>query len=288
MKRRAEMAAKAYREALRLRSRTGRAANVPLCPFDLADQIGVEVRFADIPSLEAVYIEDGEPKILVAADRPPGRQRFSCAHELGHHVFGHGAHLAAIDFSLSERRGLTDEEFSAQAFAGYLLLPKAAVSHAFAVRKWSPRAGIPEEYYTIAGVLGVSFEGLVTHCEIGLRVLAKKDAAALRAVDLPRLRQKLVGQPVHGNVVVVDERSSDAAIDVRVGDYLLAPSGSSSVNDAVVTEVTMPDATLLRARRAGLSGIQTAPCSAVGAIRVARANYVGRAIFRHLEDPDDV
>ena len=109
MSRRADLAAKAYRAAMHLRSQTQRAANVPLCPFDLAGEIGIEVRFVDIPSLEAMYVDDGTPKILIGADRPAGRQRFGCAHELGHHAFGHGTHVSCMDFSLADRRGLPDE-----------------------------------------------------------------------------------------------------------------------------------------------------------------------------------
>lgn len=288
MNRRAAMAGKAYREALKLRSRTGWSTNAPLCPFDLADQIGVEVRFVDIASLEAMYVDDGEPKILVAADRPPGRQRFSCAHELGHHVFGHGTHLSCQDLSLAERRGLTDEEYIAQTFAGYLLLPKAAVSHAFVVRQWNPRAAVAEQYYTVASGLGVSFEALVTHCEAGLRMLARKDAAVLHSVKLPELRQSIVGQPLPGHLVVADRCSGDAAIDLRVGDYLLAPPNSAPVNAALKVEAAVTTGALLRADRPGLSGIQSSPDSAIGAVRIARAGYVGRAIFRHLEDPDYV
>src|SRR5262245_50631313 len=111
MKRRADLASRAYREALRLRTRANRPTNVPICPFDLAEQIGIEVRFVGISSLEAVYVHDGTPMILIAADRPPGRQRFSCAHELGHYTFGHGTHLSCIDFPAVSDPHLSQDEF---------------------------------------------------------------------------------------------------------------------------------------------------------------------------------
>jgi len=287
MNRRTAMAAKAYRAALQLRTKTRRAMNAPLCPFDVADEIGIEVRFADIASLEAMYVDDGAPKILIAADRPPGRQRFSCAHELGHHVFGHGTHISCVDFSLIDRRGLPEEEYVAQAFAGFFLLPKVAVSHAFTVRRWDPRRAVPEQYYTIAALSGVSFEGLVTHCELGLHLLGRREAASLRSVKLPQLRAKMAGRSIAGNLIMLDAQSLSATADVRVGDYLHAPTGARPVNDALAVEVTTEAGTLLRATRPALSGIQCGPESTIGVVRIARTGYIGRAIFRHLEDPDD-
>ena len=56
--------------------------------FDLAQQVGVEVRFAKISSMEGMYLRQDAPVILIASERPTERQRFSCAHELGHHAFG--------------------------------------------------------------------------------------------------------------------------------------------------------------------------------------------------------
>jgi len=288
MNRRAVMAAKAYQAALRLRTKTHRAISVPVCPYDIAEEIGVEVLFADIASLEAMYVDDGAPKVLIASGRPPGRQRFSCAHELGHHVFGHGTHLTCDDLSFGDRGSLREEEYVAQAFAGFLLLPKAAVGNAFGVRGWDPRKPVPEHYHTIAGLLGVSFEGLVIHCELVLHLLAKKDALSLRGVNLPQLRASMAGQPVAGNLVVLDTHSLMTPVDVRVGDLLLAPCGATPVNEALAIQTTTPEGTLLRAIHAGLSGTQSSPESAIAVVRVARAGYVGRAIFRHLEDPDDV
>ncbi len=286
MSRRSDMAASAYREALRLRSRAGRPTNSAVCPFDLAELIGVEVRFVDIPSMEAMYVDDGDPKILVAADRPPGRQRFSCAHEIGHHVFGHGTHLSRDDMADRPLRATTDEEFLAQAFAGYLLLPKAAVSHAFAVRRWDPRSPVPEHYYTVASQLGVGFDSLVTHCHSALRILGPSEAAALRPTRLAEIRSRVAGRPLSGDLLILDRFAGDWAADLRVGDYLLAPPDFRPVNDALGIEDAGSNAALLRARRPGLSGVGPSADSPVTIVRISRASFVGRSIFRHLEDPD--
>ncbi len=287
MNRHARLAGRAYQEALRLRSRMNRRINAPLCPFDLADEMGLEARFTDIPSLEAMYVNDGAPKILIAADRPPGRQRFSCAHELGHHIFGHGTLLAC--FAPSEPDAtLPDAEFIAHAFAGYLLLPKTAVSHAFAIRGWNPRDGVADQFYVVSALLGVSFDALVTHCEVSLRLLDHRHARALHAEGLPLLRARIAGQEIANSLTVVDQASLDVAVDLRVGDHLLAPPDSAPVNQALQIQSVKPTGTLFRACRPGLSGVQFQPEPTVGVVRIARAGYVGRAVFRHLEDPDYV
>lgn len=287
MSRRADMASKAYRAALQLRTRARRAPNAPICPLDVAEEIGVEVRFVDIPSLEAMYVDDGGPKILLSADRPAGRQRFSCGHELGHHVFGHGSRVSCADFALADWRSLPAEEFLAQVFAGYLLLPKAAVSRAFAVRHWNPRDAVPEQFYTVAGELGASFDGLVTQAQLGLNLLGRQEAEALRAVKLPELRAQIAGQPIPGNLTIADLPGYNGTIDLRVGDYLLTRNDTCATNDALERMVSTDGRTLLRATRPGLSGLHCKDDSPITAVRIARVGYVGRAIFRHLEDPED-
>ena len=283
---RRDLATKAYRAAFKLRAEQGREQNAALCPYDSATELGIDVVFADIPSLEAMYVGDDQPYVIVAADRPPGRQRFSGAHELGHHVFGHGTHVSLIDHASLERGGLPDEEFLVQAFAGYLLLPASAVSYAFSVRGWNPRHAVPEQFYTIAGLLGVSFEGLITQC-IFLKVLGSTQAAALRAVNLPRLRAAMAGSRIDGDLVIVDEHALEMTIDLRVGDFLLTPLGVGPANDALVVGGESSSGVLMQAERPGLSGIQRGLDSSIGVLRIARRGFVGRAVYRHLEDPGD-
>jgi Zn-dependent peptidase ImmA (M78 family) len=55
----------------------------------LAEQEGVEVRFSALPSAEGIY-SPGKPVIVVSSLRPAGRQAYTGAHELGHHIYGHG------------------------------------------------------------------------------------------------------------------------------------------------------------------------------------------------------
>lgn len=68
------------------------------CPIDdvvqLAERrLGIEVVIVPLPrGVDGLYVPlEPEPIVIVAADQPPARQRFTLAHELGHHELGHGA-----------------------------------------------------------------------------------------------------------------------------------------------------------------------------------------------------
>jgi Zn-dependent peptidase ImmA (M78 family) len=90
MRGRKQIVQEAMSRALHARRSAGIALSETFCVFDFADQVGVEVRFVDAPSMEAAYACMPRPVILVSTWRPPGRKAYNCAHELGHHFYGHG------------------------------------------------------------------------------------------------------------------------------------------------------------------------------------------------------
>lgn len=77
-------------KSIEVQKEAGLALNSPICIYDLCDRLNVTVRFVDI-SMEGTYYKGENPRILLSALRPLPRRNFTCAHELGHHVFGHGS-----------------------------------------------------------------------------------------------------------------------------------------------------------------------------------------------------
>ena len=119
-----------------------------LCPYDLAIDLQIKVIFISAPSLEGMYSPEPRPAIILNSERPAGRRRFTCAHEIGHHIFQHGYR---IDELTEENSSSTSpEEFLAQRFASALLMPKIAVDSAFARRSWSPAAAEAEQFFIVA------------------------------------------------------------------------------------------------------------------------------------------
>lgn len=125
-----------------------------------------------------MYAPAPRPTILVSAERPAGRRRCTCAHEIGHHVFGHGTRLDELADDAA--RSWSPEEFVAHRFAAGLLMPKLAVESAFTRRGLSVSASRPEDVFVVAQDLGVGYATLVGHLERTLGCLTRAAADTLR------------------------------------------------------------------------------------------------------------
>lgn len=296
-----ELSRMALKQALRTRSDLQVGLHMPLCPFDVAQKLGVEVRLQNIPSMEGMFCRlRGRPLIVLASERPAGRQNFSCAHEIGHYVFGHGESLDEMMdhetlqlWSAGNRRRHTDpKEFLADSFAGFLLMPKSAVDRAFALRGIRPSSATPEEIYVIASYLGVGYRTLIAHLQFSLRLISPARGEELRrwANKLIALRQNLTGLKVK-HVTVVDEGWENRPIDLHIGDHLLLTIPITVQNHCLLETVDVAcnpghsQGQLFRATRQG-HGILVCDDRTLD-IRVTRQGFAGRSIYRHLDDPED-
>jgi Zn-dependent peptidase ImmA (M78 family) len=147
-----QLATKALRGALELRNKAGIANNNPLCIYDFAEKLGIEVMFCAGSSFEGMFIKK-TATILISSMRPSGRQAFTCAHEIGHWHFKHGT---SVDEIYDQKPILTSEnEQLANMFASYLLMPPWSVEKAFKDRNISPDTSTPVQLYAIACQLNV-------------------------------------------------------------------------------------------------------------------------------------
>jgi len=147
-----KVAADALQLALKVRNQNKTDMKNAFCVYDLAEKTGLEVRFTDIPSMEGMYIP-AKKAILISSHRPPGRQRFTCAHELGHHLFGHGIHIDEIIENYTKQTNTrTPDEIKADLFASYLLMPSTTVNKGFVRRGWKLEKATPIQVYTVAVV----------------------------------------------------------------------------------------------------------------------------------------
>jgi Zn-dependent peptidase ImmA (M78 family) len=125
----------AERDAEGIRSRTW-GDSIPVDPVRIAKALGVETFESQLdPNVSAVLSKraDRDPIIILNRNDSPSRQRFSCAHELGHFVRRSNSGRVGTDFEYIEyrgplaRQGKDDEEMYANAFAGNLLMPRKYV-----------------------------------------------------------------------------------------------------------------------------------------------------------------
>ena len=122
----------AAREAERIRN-TFWKKGFPVDPVLIAQRLGVSVRQAKLsPGVSGALVKKlGEdPAILLNANDHPNRQRFTCAHELGHYISRENDPDAYEYIDLRDiwsAAGTKPEEVFANAFAANLLMPEREV-----------------------------------------------------------------------------------------------------------------------------------------------------------------
>ncbi len=110
----------------------------PVNVFDVCEELGVRVRFLDV-SMEGMYFSQAggkNPAIIISSQRPLPRRVYTCAHELGHHLFGHGTKVDPLEEGLPDGGTYNEEERLVDTFAGLLLMPIAGVQAEFKRRGW--------------------------------------------------------------------------------------------------------------------------------------------------------
>ena len=276
------MAQSAFAAALRMRRNAGYRLEEAICVYDLAERLGIEVRFADIPSMEGMLYCNTEPIIIVSSHRPSGRRAFTCAHELGHFHSGDGTTIDDL-VGKSDKAGPDPKEFVADCFAGALLMPKMAVERAFAVRSWSIGSSAPGQIYTISGYFGVGYSTLVNHLWKSLRLIQGSHAEGLLKVGRRKAQAQALGWDSADAVRLVDPHWNGRAIDVEVGEFVHVHGDPACEGNCLEDVGVSGSGRLYRASQPGIGKLSAASGWA-GYVRVSRKTFIGRSIFRHLAE----
>lgn len=282
---RRELAQSAIMRALRVRRAVDIHLSDAVCPFDVAERNGVEVWFQALASAEGMRgAESVAPTIVVSSLRPPGRQAFTCAHELGHEMFDHGVQIdELVDLRDAPRRD-KPEEFIADTFAGALLMPKSAVDRGLAVRGWSTGSCTPREVFALASWLGVGYTTLIGHMEYSLQSLDHAHAEKLRKAQPKRIRHELLGGECPHELVIADAHWCGRPVDIQVDDFVLMPPGSHATGECIGVMSDGPERALFRGSTPGIGRLLIEEVGWSSFVRVSRRGYVGRNRYRHLEE----
>ena len=272
----------AARAALETRQKHGKQPWEALDVIDLAEAAGLEVLFVPLGSLEGMYYSGETPTILLPSDRPPGRQAFSCAHELGHHVFGHGSRLDAF-IAEDPTDQATEAEWLANMFAAFLMMPMTAVSRGFRERGWEPGVASPVEILQVAQWLGVGYSTLVNQMALSLGFLPRARYDVLKKLRPIDLCTDLLKSDIKGAVTIVSSGWSDRAIDLQTGSVVALPPCTSIEGDVLECRLSTSRFLLSEATTPGRGRVLFQSGKAAF-VRVARAKYQGRARFRFLPD----
>lgn len=286
MMNRTVLAREALRAAIELRTKLSISEDAPICIYNAAVDLGVEVRFFGGDSFDGMYIKDSE-LILVPSLRPYGRQAFSCAHELGHWYFKHGSRVDLLSENLS-CAVKSDEEYLADTFAGYMLMPPWAVKRMFSLRGLSIESCSPIDFYKVSSQLGVGYETLVDHLYYSLGHISAEARERLLATGPKEIREGLLGKQSAGarHLTIADAKWEAVAIDLQVGDVAIVEHGHSldGRNAGIIGDSKLGP--VIKALRPGLSTISSKDGGWSAFVRVSHKNFEGRSIFRHLGDPD--
>lgn len=279
-----ELARQALRGALETRRRTFTSKFDPICVYDIAARLGVEVIFRPESSLGGMYAKASQT-ILVPARRPPGFRAFSCAHELGHWFFGHGTGIDNIE-QLERYYENDPEERLADTFASYLLMPPWAVTQAFANRNWNPANCNPIQMYTIAGQLGVGYQTLIQHLRYSLHLISPIQAQQLLKTTPKQMRVSVLGDDITQHLIIVDRAWNKVAIDLQVGHFAILPTDAKLEGASVSIVGDNQIGLVVEGHIPGITRAETSDGSWAAYIRVSRKDFIGRSIFLHEEDPD--
>lgn len=138
------------------------AGDRPLDVMDVMRQLGLTVLFKPLSSLLGAYLPGIDaPGVLITTQRDLHVQRFTAAHELGHHVLKHKIPSLDIDVGYVGRGDPTNydnQELEADSFAAEFLLPTwLIVAHAKRHQWGKNDLKIPDTVYQLSLRLGTSY-----------------------------------------------------------------------------------------------------------------------------------
>lgn len=284
------LAAQAVQAAAATRAKARLDQASPICIYDLCEALGIVVRFNNI-NMEGMYQRGSPPRIHLSARRPLPRRAFNCAHELGHHIFGHGLSIDELREDAKAEPWENPKEFLADTFAGFILMPVIGLRRAFSVRSWRPETATAVQIFTIACEFGVGYTTLLTHLSAGVNMLPHGRAVALRQATPKTLRMEILGVLTPEPLIIADCFQTKLTVDAEVNTLLLLPLGTGVIDEGLVYERDLAIGRLFRAVKPGVFQAKADGWTAF--VRIAPVQktepygYVGLARYRHLGEGSD-
>ena len=268
------------------RTKAGLDLQSPACIYGLCEAHNVNVRFNDI-NMEGMYDRQPKPRIHVSVLRPLARRTFTCAHELGHHVFGHGSMIDELRDDHAQNADRPPNEVLADSFAAFVLMPTLGLREAFVKRGLDPNKASALDMYAIACNFGVGQATLVNHLAYGIDMISPVQRAQLGRITPKMIRTELLGQVVSESLTIADRHWNSPTLDMEQGALLMLPSGVVVDTAMLMPERDLVGGRLFRAMKVGIARVVIPGSSWATYVRIARRQYVGLARFRHLEETAD-
>ena len=215
--------AAARRSAQRVHRKLGTDLTKPIDIFGIVEDEQIWLMFQPMNRLYGAYQSHPVPGVLINSNHPLPLQRYTAAHEFGHHVLGH-------EMSLDERAAIEDSgsiaavESQAQIFAGEFLMPLTLVNHV--LRNLGKSIHNPTltstDVYNVSLALGVSYTAAVNQLW-SHKKLSANQAAQLRRVQPIDIKEELLGarpDDARADVWIVRASESGRPLRPKVGDQI--------------------------------------------------------------------
>lgn len=216
----------------------------PIDIFGVVQQLGIWLKTEPLGNLFGFYLRHGQATGIVLNSRhPEDLQRYTCAHELGHHLLGHQSHLD--DSGDVNRLNGPLQEQAAQVFAGSFLMPLGLVNRLLRAHDLVGRPLSPVDAYKLSRDMDVSYTACIWRLR-ALDLLGPTTARAYVREGAATAKADLRGdEPIEdarADVYVIDELADDLALTVRVGDevWVRLPERRSSGYTWVVVPQPAP------------------------------------------------
>lgn len=276
--------AASHAEDIRLKYKVARSAAVD--PIFVAEERGCEVRFMALPSLEGVYSPNPRPVIVLGSQRPKGRRSFTCAHELGHHEFKHGAQVESLNAGHLKKHKAPDE-YLADMFAAFLLMSQGSVRRALKDRRIRANKIEVLQVFRLSCYFGVGYSTVIDHLTWTLRLFSPLQRERLLQIKPSELKSNFGAEP-QSDVVIVDELWRDRAVDLEIDDTLVIPKTATLEEGPNLSYQGTVDGQLTyRAASRGYARAFNEDTGWAINIRIASKHYQGLARYRFLSDPEE-
>jgi predicted secreted protein/Zn-dependent peptidase ImmA (M78 family) len=221
------------RAAQREHQRLGTDLTTRVEVFEVIEDERIWLLSRRLGNLYGAYKRYGETcGIIINAQHPLTLQRYTAAHEYGHHVLGHAA--SADDEERIQRLSRDLGEVAAQAFAGEFLMPLQLVNYTLRTMglSGSNLQLTAPQVYQISLELGVSYRAAVTQLA-GQHKLAPATAEQLRQQSPLDVKTGLAGvRPADpwADVWLLDESQEGRRFSPRLRDevHVMLPETPST------------------------------------------------------------
>ncbi len=208
-----------------LLAQTGIDQQKPVDVFSLCEELGLWLVFKPMHQLLGAFVPGGSGGVLITTQRPPGLQRYTAAHEIGHWALEHAHEVALDDEVCVFGAHPSQREQLAQLFAAHLLIPPPlAFSVLERIGVGGPGHVTAMQAYAFGREVGVSYDAGVRHL------------ATLEIVSIPAMRELLRVRPIdlktqlaHGrrpndaraDVWAIDERWNETSLSIHLHDEVV-------------------------------------------------------------------